>query len=365
MDKDQQKLLDLYAAGDIDAACALCDRLLAAFPPDAALFINAGKIYKDAGFYAKAEDCYRHALALPDTGKLALAAFNYAHLLLAQQRWRAGFTAYEARLNLPDAMPVPFGLPSFRADQPQGSHILLWSDQGLGDAIMFARFIPALKTRGYKISLLLQEPLVLLFRKFPDTNRVYGPLEIPENCDAALALGSLPFALAADPFWRAPYLQAVAEPPLPPTQKKYRVGLVWSGNKAHKNNANRSLPVKALAPLLAMPDIDYFSLQKETPQIPPGVRDLSPRLTDLAATAALIAQLDLVIAVDTSVAHLAGTLGKPVWVFLPRRDGDWRWGLSGDSSIWYPSMTLFRQHQAGDWSGPVVAAASRLEKHDF
>jgi hypothetical protein len=148
-----------------------------------------------------------------------------------------------------------------------------------------------------------------------------------------------------------------------------RVGLVWSGNPAHANDRNRSIPFTELTPLLHQ-GIEFVGLQREVRPADeaalagvPAIENLGPALKDFADTAALVASLDLVISVDTSVAHLAGALGKPVWVMLPYAP-DWRWLLDRDDSPWYPTMRLFRQTAAGDWKGVVARIADALKDFD-
>jgi hypothetical protein len=143
------------------------------------------------------------------------------------------------------------------------------------------------------------------------------------------------------------------------------VGLVWAGNPKHSNDANRSLPLARLAPLLAVPGARLFALQlgmrRAELQGVPGITDLADHLTDFAETAGALAALDLLVTVDTSPAHLAGALGRPTWLLLPT-DPDWRWLLGRVDSPWYPSMRLFRQHRAGDWTLPVEEAAAALRR---
>ena len=175
-----------------------------------------------------------------------------------------------------------------------------------------------------------------------------------EGYDAWIDLMSLPLALGGMPFAEG-YLRTK------PGQAKtgFRVGIAWAGNPAHANDRRRSIPVPALAPLLASPGVDFVNLQVGTRAGEAGLPDLSAQLTDFAETAALIGTLDLVIAVDSAVAHLAGALAAPVWVMLAHVP-DWRWRLHRNDSPWYASARLFRQDAPGDWDGPIQRVADAL-----
>jgi hypothetical protein len=300
-------------------------------------------------------------LALDDAADRALAAFNLANLLLLQGRWAEGFAGYEARLDLPEAPKPDFRLPRWTEATPPG-RLLLWSDQGYGDTIQFLRYVPALAARGQRVQLYLRDPLQRLAATAPGVDAAFALSGDPPAADSELPICSLGAALRlADPGpWPGPYLTAPPAPDLPlPPGKQYRIGLVWAGNSAHINDANRSIGLADLRPLLARKDIEWCSLQtgeragdrSETE----GIRDLAPLLTDFAATAAVLRTCRLVIAVDTAIVHLAGALGMPAWVLLPAIETDWRWGLEGSTSVWYPSLRLFRQRAPGDWH-PVLAA---------
>ena len=353
---------------DWDEAARAFDVLTQVYPRDADVWINAGKTYKTIGALGKAEFCYQQALAVGEAAQQALTLFNYSHLLLSQSRWREGFLANEARLSLPGALRPPWGLPPWRVDLSEGCSILLWNDQGLGDAMMFVRFAAQLKAKGFRLSALVQEPLKRLFSAVAAFDAVYVRTDEPQEFDAALPLGSLPFVLKKEQetSWHGAYLSAPSDlqltPPIPEENTtRLKIGIVWAGNPAHVNDKNRSMPPETFAPLFEVPGIDWYSLQKGS--IIKGhafVRELGSGLADLAETAVVIARLDLVICVDTAVAHLAGAMGKPVWILLPALGKDWRWGLSGEESVWYPSARLFRQAQAGVWNDVILCVRERL-----
>jgi hypothetical protein len=268
------------------------------------------------------------------------------------------------------------------APKPGESVLFIHAEQGIGDTIQFARFIPAASTRGWKIELEVHPRLLRLMSLAPALADVKiiataAADQVPRH-DAHIALLSLPHALKIsdpasvelstplkfeiDPELRATWKERVDGAARPGTLK---VGLAWSGNPKHPDDHRRSLQLKSLIPL-DHPDVSIFNLQFG-PNAPgasganPAIKliDLTGHSQDFADTAALIEQLDLVITADTAIAHLAGSIGKPTWVllyFLP----DWRWGLRGDDSAWYPSMRVFRQLERGVWNHPVNAAAEAM-----
>ena len=344
--------------------------LLKTHPNDTASLINAAKTAKTLGLYDLSESFYERAIGLGGP-HLPHAHFNRANLYLRQSKWAQGFADYEWRLQLPDALPAPWGLPAYHNGLPQGSHILLWSDQGLGDALMYLRFLPRLLERGHRVSLFVQTPLKPLLNGYPDVQAVYDPSDAPATMDAAIALGSLPHLLQLAPAsgWYGPYIQTQGISPLVSGGQTRRIGLVWAGNPKHENDRNRSLKLENLAPLFAVKGKEWISLQYGSHAddiAKTGLQDklhnAAPLLTDMGVTASLMQTLDLVITVDTATAHLAGAMGKAVWTLLPAIDSDWRWGLTGDTTFWYPSMTLFRQKQPATWDDIVQDMVSQLEE---
>ncbi|MBV9556489.1 MAG: hypothetical protein JO254_05380, partial [Pseudolabrys sp.] len=326
-----------------------------------------GLAQKAQGRDAAAESSYRHAIALDRADSKPRASYNLANLLLQNGRWREGFAAYEWRLKLPGAPAAPWSLPDWNPALPKGSRVLLWNDQGLGDGIMYLRFARLLAERGYKPFVFAQAALKPLAATVAGVESVFDPNDAPAPMDAALPLCSLPHALGLEAVdvWTGPYVRAPVQGPVKLEGRSKRAGLVWAGNAAHDNDANRSMPLDALATLFAVPGFDWFSLQlgpraSELQSSPFNVRDLSVHLSDLSASAAILSQLDVLVTVDTAPAHLAGALGRRVCTLLPAIGTDWRWGREGPATFWYPSMRLYRQDRAGDWSGPVSALANDL-----
>ncbi len=253
-----------------------------------------------------------------------------------------------------------------------GKTVLLLAEQGLGDSIQFVRYAPLLTRQGARVVLWVPPELESLFRKsFPQCEVVIAAGQLPQ-VDFQCPLMSLPLAfntslhdipvqdryLHSDSALRDAWARRLGPHRLP------RIGLVWSGNGAHKNDRNRSIPLSAFV-RLAEPGSQFVSLQKEVRDDDkasmaewPGLVHFGKELVSFADTAALIDALDLVISVDTSVAHLAAALGKPVWILLPRRP-DWRWLMQRPDSPWYPTACLFRQDETRDWT-PVLERV-RLE----
>jgi tetratricopeptide (TPR) repeat protein len=360
-----------FRCGDLDDAATAQAELLEAHPQFAAGWINAGMTHKAAGHFEQAADSYRRAIALDDPATSALAHFNLANVLLLQGRWADGFAEYEWRLRLPNALSQPWPAPDWTGHHPAGSRVLVWNDQGMGDAIQYLRLTAPLAERGYRVLVLVQEQMKSLAASAPGVEAAFGPGDPPQAVDAHLPLCSLPHVLRSVPngTWTGPYLRSSKKISLPvdADARSKRVGLVWAGNPTHANDANRSMQLADLQPLLDLPGITWFSLQLgkgpselATSRFAGRVHDLSCLLTDFSATAAVVSELDLLISVDTAAAHLAGALGRSAWILLPAISSDWRWGITGETTAWYPSARLFRQRRAGDWAPTVTEMADLL-----
>jgi Flp pilus assembly protein TadD len=293
-------------------------------------------------------------------------------LLLLCGDFDAGWREYEWRWRTagPGDVLRRFTLPAWDGSPLAGRTVLLWADQGLGDAIQFVRFAPLVKARGGRVVVECPAGLVALFRTASAVDEVCA-FGSPPPFDVHCPLTSLPFTLGTGAETPGtPYLSAAADRTaawaqrLGPRDGRLRVGLVWAGSAINLNDRNRSLALADLLPVLRVPGVRFVSLQfgPAVAQLAaPGidVTDCSADLTDMAATAAALSQLDLLVTIDSAVAHLAGATGLPVWILVPFAP-DWRWGLGGRDSRWYPSARLFRQSRLGDWSGPVTEAASEL-----
>ena len=329
-------------------------------------YSNRGNALRDLKRSEEALASYDKAIALnPD---YAEAFLNQSLCLLQMGHYEQGWRQYEWRKKLDErtgdrTFCQPFWLGK---EDIAGKILLIHWEQGLGDTIQFCRYVKLVEARGAKIIMSVQQPLCGLLRQISSSIQIIHQDETPTDFDFHCPLLSLPLALGTTletiPAERQ-YLSAdqqlhdVWSARLSSTTKS-RIGLVWSGRAAHKNDHNRSIPLERLVPLLS-PDAHWISLQKEFREKDAAVLlqhdsivHFGDDLRDFSDTAALPNLLDLVITVDTSVAHLAGAMGKPVWILLPYNP-DWRWLLDRTDSPWYPSVRLFRQQQIGDWVGLV------------
>jgi tetratricopeptide (TPR) repeat protein len=345
-------------------ALASLKRAIAIDPRYAPAHNNLGSLEMERGALDAAEALFEEAIRLK--ADYADAHWNLGLVRLLQGRFEEGWAGYEWRLRLKGAARSPFAQPAWTGADVSGRTILLLAEQGAGDAIQFIRYAPLLRARGASVSVLAQPALASLFAGADGVDRVIVLGEPLPRFDCHAPLPSLPglFKTRLDTLPRAvPYLRADAiaveawrarldaRPGL-------KVGLVWRGNPEHSRDRIRSMPPAALARLAATPGIQFFSLQlnasAEELAALGGVRDVTGGLRDWPDTAALVSALDLVISVDTAVAHLAGAMGRPVFLMLPHAP-DWRWLLERDDSPWYPSMRLFRQPGRGDWASVANA----------
>ena len=319
----------------------------------------------------EAEQCYRKALELD--GSYAKARFNLGYILLRQGRLEEGWRCLEARIGY-DALNNHFTCPRWRGETLNDKSIIIGFEVGHGDMIQFCRYVSVLKAMGaVRISVICHPGLKVLFGTLSGVDEVMSfddnvptsgwdfwtpPMSLPYYCQTRLDSipATIPY-LTADPAKVKKWSRLLAS-------SGPRVGLTWRGNPRFENDGDRSLPsLDLLAPLGQVGGVEFISLQKgageEDAQRPPKGLRLTPlggALEDFSDTAAAVEGLDLVISVDTAVAHLAGALGKPCWLLLPDYRTDWRWLTDRTDSPWYPDrMRLFRQPPGGGWP-PVIAA---------
>lgn len=359
-------------------------RALELAPAAPAAWSNLGVLLASLEREAEAEDCLRAALRL-DAGH-AGARFNLGCLLLRQGRFAEGWPCLEAR-DWHAPLAARLAMPRWRGEPLAGRSLLIAQEGGLGDMILMARYAALLKARGAgRIGLLCHPALLPLFADQPGIDarhaldaalpndgwdRWVPAFSLPGLFDTRLETipAALPYLHAAPlrvARWRPEF--ATSDPHAGPHVGPH-VGLVWQGNPRFENDADRSLPgLRPLAPLGRVRGVRFYSLQKgpgaaEAANPPPDLPlvDLGGRIADFADTAAIVACLDLVISVDTAVAHLAGALGKPCWLLLPAYRTDWRWMAERTDSPWYPrAMRLFRQRDRGNWEDVVAAVAAEL-----
>jgi len=350
-------------------ALADLDRAVAALPDHRLAWNNRGRALEMLNRHDEAAASFGKAIAIDKD--YADAHFNLSLALLALGKLEQGFGEYEWRWKRSGVTDRRrgYGRPLWLGEYPLARKtILLHAEQGLGDTIQFARYASMLANTGARVVLEVQAELKSLFANMPGIASCHARGEPLPAYDVQCPLGSLPLALkttaetvpapipyvTADPERMAKWRPAIDKLP------GKRVALTWAGHAHHVNDMNRSIPLETLEPLLAQPGISFVGIQHELRETDgeilarhPQVTNLGTQFTDMADTAAVLSLVDLVIAVDTSVAHLAAAMGRPTWVLLPFTP-DWRWTLTGARSPWYPQARLFRQPAIGDWSAVVA-----------
>ena len=362
----------LHDCAEYQAASELYAWALDREPDDARTLTGLGNTLHAMGRLAEALVVHDRAVAVAPGD--ADCHFNRATTRLAAGDFARGWEDYEWRCQRAQGRKRHFG-KSWQGEDIAGCTILLHAEQGLGDTLQFVRYAPTMAQRGCRVVLEVQPPLVRLLQGMPNIHQVVAQGDDLPAFDLHCPLMSLPraFATTLETIPAAlPYLhadpEAVAAWNVKLPDSGLRVGLVWSGSPhnddagAHLIDRRRSIALNEFAPLADLPGIHLVSLQKHGTEqawtCPPGMTLIDPMadVNDFADTAALIANLDLVIAVDTSVAHLAAGMGRPVWL-MSRYDGCWRWLHDREDSPWYPGMRIYRQQCPHDW--PAVIARIR------
>jgi tetratricopeptide (TPR) repeat protein len=350
-----------------EEALACYRRALAVAPGVAELHINKGTVLVALNRHEEALESFTAAIAVDP--QRAEAHYNQSLVRLRLGDFKNGWRQYEWRWKkFVGAGQGRFsGAPLWRGDEPlQDKTILLLAEQGLGDSIHFMRYAPLLATLGAKVVLGVQSPLKAIAATVPGVALVVGEGEPLPPLDFHCPLLSLPLACKTElatvpanvPYLRAPDERLAKWRARVPVNGRLRVGVCWAGSAAHLNDRNRSIALERFATLLTVPGLDFVSVQKETSEAErallraAGVVQLGPDCADFADTAAVLATLDLLISVDTSVAHLAGAMGKAVALLLPFAP-DFRWLVDRTDSPWYPTMRLYRQPAIGDWDTPL------------
>lgn len=365
-----------YTVRALDQAARCFQRAIQLNPNDGENYLKLGTVAFESGHLRPAQDLYERAISLaPDHTD---AHFHLAVALLAQGNLLQGFTEYEWRRRKTGFPRHGFSQPEWQGEPLAGRTILVYAEQGLGDTLQFVRYAPLLAGMGAQVILLAQPPLVRLLRRSPGISEVASSTADLPPFDYHVPLLSLPHRLGtrigtipAEFPYLLPAKTAVEQwaERLAPVEG-LKVGLVWAGApRSHDQEASaldrrRSLRLEDYRPLAAIPRVTFVSLQKGEPAKQVGASldgmrlvDMTEELVDFADTAALVANLDAVVSVDTSVCHLAGGMGKPVFI-LSRFDACWRWMRGQEECPWYPTARVFHQPAPGTWA-PVIAKTVR------
>jgi tetratricopeptide (TPR) repeat protein len=367
-------LIDLDRAAE---ALPCLERAVALRPDYAEAWYNRGNALRELHRHAEAVASYERALALrPD---YAAAHWNLADCCLLLGDFARGWEEYEWRWKLPQREQGrrDFVQPLWRRGPPaEGKTVLLHSELGLGDTLLFCRYAGEVAKLGAKVVLEVQPSLLTLLADLEGVTELLPRGAPLPAFDSHRPLLSLPLAFETDlssipaviPYVRSDRARVAAWQERLGPKAKPRAGLVWSGSAALKND-KRSMALVEMLPLLANARAEWISLQKDVPAADMGLlasradlHHVGNELNDFAATAAVVELMDIIVTVDTSVANLAGAMGKPVWILLPFNPHDWRWMLDREDSPWYPTARLFRQPAPGDWAGVVRRVAEEFAR---
>jgi Flp pilus assembly protein TadD len=401
--------LVLAALGELDDAEAQYRKAISLMPNYPEAHNNLGVVFAQRGKFEESIGCYQQALALrpdypeahnnlgnalKDCGQIEDAITHYEKALrkqsspdyrhnlalaqLAVGQFDQGWRNYEARWQTKALTHVfrNFTQPQWQGEEAVGRTILVHAEQGFGDTLQFCRYAPLIKARDMRVIMEVPPALVKIIGSLDGVNQVIAEGQDLPDFDLHCPMMSLPLAFATKlgtipasiPYLAADQKDAAAwQSRLPDAKGALRVGLVWEGNARTQTqdlaaaNRRRSIAPELLAPIIEVPGVQFYSLQKVGAPAPEhfGLIDTMSECNDFAATAALIANLDLIISVDTAVVHLAGAMGKPVWG-LNRFSGCWRWLRGREDSPWYPTLRLFHQKSAGDWKNVIEQVRSAL-----
>jgi cytochrome c-type biogenesis protein CcmH/NrfG len=365
--------LVLQNLGRLDEAIIAYQKAIGLRPEYADALINLGCVRRQRLEPEAALLCFEEALRCEPQNPEA--HWELCTTLLALGDFERGWKEYEWRWKQKGfaAPPARFEQPRWDGSDLNGRRIFLHTEQGYGDIIQFARYATLVAGRGGEVIVGCPQPLRLLIQTIPGVREVVTDRAALPPFDVHAPLMSLP-AIFGTTLPTVPAEIPYLTPPrndfkLENTdERQCKVGIVWAGDPSHKNDRNRSLPLNCFSPLMELPGIRWYSLQvgnrvRDLSQLQPEGRitDLGSRFRDFGDTAQAIAQLDLVISVDTSVVHLAGALGKSVWTLLPF-EAEWRWMLGREDSPWYSTMRLFRQSSPGNWKSLLDLVACELNK---
>lgn len=366
--------VELQKQAKLEEALACYDQAIAMNPDDVEMHINRGNALKDLNRYTEASASYDLAVAIkPD---VASAHWNNALTKIVMGEYEEGWRLYEWGWQCGERGSARnFPQPKWLGEQPiAGKKLLIHAEQGFGDFIQFCRYAPMVESLGATVILEAPAALVALASTLKGNFTIVEKGKDLPDFDMYCPIMSLPLAfkttLETVPA-AVPYLYANGDKQLEwqsrlSARTRPRVGLVWSGAIAQKNDVNRSIPLSTLAPMLQLP-IEFHSLQKEIraddKEILSNFKQIhlhQEDIRDFSDTAALAQAMDLIVSVDTSVAHLAGALGRPAWILVPYVP-DYRWMLDRSDSPWYPTINLIRQPEVRNWESVIAEVTQRLK----
>jgi tetratricopeptide (TPR) repeat protein len=359
----------LHRMAHYEEALAVVEQGLKKSPDDADLILLSGQILIGLQRLTDARQRLAKAGEIMPEDPWPHLGMALIHMLRGELL--EGFAEYRWRKKLPECQPRKFPQPYWWGGDAVGKTILVYAEQGLGDVLHFARYLPLLAGKGARVLLACEAALHPLLRGMEGVTLVQPNVRPEFDCHVSLL--DLPdlFGTRLDTIPAStPYLHAPKNHHLPPPLPgcRLRVGIVWAGNPKHNNSRNRDCAAEQFLPLAGHRGVEIFSLQVGEPGAALAacgadvlITPLGPHLRDMGVTASIMAELDLVITVDTAAAHLAGALGRPTWLLLPYAP-DWRWMLGRDDTPWYPGMRLFRQPQPDDWDGVFAAVGKALDE---
>lgn len=367
-----------------EEAIAAYKRALELKPERADIWDNLGQTYQSLGRLEEAEAVFRKTVEvagqiIPDEDKRDVAEEEYgsrhwhlALLELLRGKLKPGFARYRSRFKDIGGLRRPnLSRPLWKGEDLNGKTLLVTDEQGFGDTLMFCRYLPLIQKRGAKIIFSVHPVLEPLFRDWGSKDILITHGTAVPSYDYYASVFDLPHlfgtTLETIPA-ETPYLPVLEpdEATLLPKDSRKKIGVVWGGSPAHKNDSRRSIPLKLFSQLFDEQQFHFFSLNRDMkagdaellPTLP--IINLAPRLKNFADNARIIGQLDLMITCDTATAHLAGGLGRPAWVLLPYAP-DWRWLTDRSDSPWYPTLRIFRQPKISDWAGVVEQVRAALK----
>jgi Flp pilus assembly protein TadD len=358
----------LRRQGALDESRLYAQQALTLSPENAHAHFTLGNTLHQLGHFVESHEAYERALAIDPNHAAAHRNRAVSHFL--HGNFPAGYTDYEWRWKLKGFRGTLERLqkPAWNGEPLAGRTLLLHAEQGLGDTVQFIRYVPLIAKEQGRVIVQVQPPLVRLLERLQGIDAVVARGDALPPFDLHCPLLSLPrifqTTLETIPH-RIPYLHIPESTHAPSDSSTLHVGVAWAGNPRHTGDRLRSIPLTEFRSLFDLPGIRFYRLHTTDSHAPessahPHLLDPTAAFTDLATTAGFMHTLDLVISVDTVIAHLAGAMGKPVWTLLPFIP-DWRWLLDRDDSPWYPTMRLFRQTTRGDWSTVLLNVRQRLK----